>query len=829
MPLFCVAQVALVIVLAALPGAGQEQNPNSAGAHFGEAQKLLRQGNADAALQEAREGLKLAPQSVEGLDLVGIVYARKQDYGRAVEAFEQALKIDPRSARTLDGLGNSYLAQQKIELAEKAFRQTLRYHPADREANYNLGLLFLSQKDPRQAIVYFARVRPQGSEVLFNLTQAYFAAGQKSKGLELARSLSGREKSDVRTHFTLGILLAGQKLYPEAIHEFALADALQPGTFEILHDVGQAWLRAGNSAKAEDFLERARQLKPDSADTLYLLAQANSEQRKNVRALELLVEAHKLAPSNTDVIFLLARMSMLQDYFEDAIPVLEEGVKIAPRRADLHAALGECYFTIGKADRAHQEFQTLLDLDPSARSYAFMGLSYRHQGQFDEAKRYFNEGLAKDPHNAPCLFNMGYIENKQGHYAEAEKYLAQALEVDPSYNDALYEMAGVKMSEKKYAEALPLLRRAAQLLPRPAEAYYKLATAERNLHQTEAAQRDLKVFETLSKDPNPGPYPFQHLFESVGQRAELPPQARTEFDIEELQSEAQRHPDRPSNFYLLAEAYLKLGRIEEARQSVARLDKVSGGDPRTATGAGVLLARYGRYTEAIQHFQMALAADPSSDNAKFDLATAYFKSRAYSQALEVLQQMGTEAQKDGAFLSLLADVLQHLGRADEAAKLYQEALERNPDNDEYALSYALAKMQSGATEEAEKALRDGLVRTPDSGRLSWGFGVLAVAQGKNDEAAKYFNRAIDLLPQWQTGYSALGVFYYETGQIARARETLDRYSTLFPHGALNVDKIHQVLADSPATGAQPAAPRKLSAEERHQFLETAMAMIAQSP
>lgn len=825
--LSCTLLAVLVFGAAAPAAESVPQNSGVARAHFKEAQRLLSQGNADAALAEAEEGLKLEPRSVEGLDLVGIIYVAKQDYAQAVETFERALKMDPRSARTINSLGNSYLAQGQVEPAEKAFRETLRYHPADREANYNLGLVLLRRKDPRQAILYFNRVRPPDSEVLFNLTQAYFAAGQKSKAVELAKSLSDREKNDVRTHFTLGILLAGQKLYPEAIHEFELADALNPDTFEILYNLGQARLRSGDTTKAEEVLQRARQLKPNSADTLYFLAQDDANQGKNVQALELLVDAHKLAPEDTDVIFLLARMSMLQDYYEDAIPVLEEGVKIAPRRVDLHAALGECYFTIGKIELAHHQFLTLIDLDPSARSYAFMGLSYRHQGQYDEAKKYFNEGLQKDPRNAQCLYNLGFIEHKQGHYAEAEKYLAQALEAEPNYDEALYEMAGVKMSEKKYAEALPLLRRAARILPRPGEAYYKLAIAERSLHQTAAAGRDMKVFETLAKDPQPGPYPLQHLFESVGQRAELPPQARAQLDLAELQREAQLHSARPTNLYLLAENYLKLGRTEDALQAVSQLDKVSGGDPRTAIGAGVLLARYGRYAEAIQHFQTALTADPDSEDAKFDLADAYFKYRAYPQALEVLQQMDAEAQKDDAYLSLLADVYQHLGRAGEAAKFYKEALERNPDNDEYALSYAAAEMQAGAMTEAENALRRGLARTPDSGRLAWGLGVLSAAQGKNEEAAKYFNRAINLLPEWQTGYSALGIFYFETDQIGRARETLDRYDTLFPRGSLNVDKIRQVLANSPEAG-RAAAPRKLTPQERQQFLQTAMTMLTQS-
>src|SRR2546427_10334805 len=150
------------------------------------------------------------------------------------------------------------------------------------------------------------------------------------------------------------------------------------------------------------------------------MAQVYSDQTRAVDALELLVRAHKLAPENTDIIFLLARVSMTQNYFEDAIPLLESGMKIAPKRADLHAALGESYFMSGKADKAIDEFKLLIDLDPSARSYAFMGLSYRHLGRFDEARKYFQEGLKLDPRNASCLFNMGYIEERQGNYAAAE-------------------------------------------------------------------------------------------------------------------------------------------------------------------------------------------------------------------------------------------------------------------------------------------------------------------------------------------------------------------------------------------------------------------------
>ena len=75
----------------------------------------------------------------------------------------------------------------------------------------------------------------------------------------------------------------------------------------------------------------------------------------------------------------------------------------------------------------------LIELDPSARSYAFLGLSYRHLGRFDEARKYFQEGLKLDPRNASCLFNMGYIEERQGNQAAAEQLFQQALQVQSGF------------------------------------------------------------------------------------------------------------------------------------------------------------------------------------------------------------------------------------------------------------------------------------------------------------------------------------------------------------------------------------------------------------
>src|SRR5580704_8824777 len=172
--------------------------------------------------------------------------------------------------------------------------------------------------------------------------------------------------------------------------------------------------------------------------------------------------------------------------------------------------------------------------------------------------------------------------------------------------EPLLELANLRIDAKKYDEAATLLRKYVKLTKDPAAGYYKLAMVERNLGQTEAAERDLSVFQTLSKNAAPGPYPYQNLFDYVDNRTTLSEHDRAERDVKQITDEIAKHPDQPQTFYQLAEANLKLGKVADAKQAIAQLDQLSSTDFRTQAGVGVLLARYRLYDDAIQHFQASL-------------------------------------------------------------------------------------------------------------------------------------------------------------------------------------------------------------------------------
>ena len=730
------------------------------------------------------------------------------------------MKLAPNSTQARNNLANVDIALGQPGLAEKQFREVLRLDPANRDGNYNLGLLLMAKGSPAAAIGCFQRVRPQSLETRFNLVRAYLAAGRTAEALKMATELSAAKKNDVQLHFTLGAVLAAEKQYPAAQLELEKANALQPETFEILSNLGQAYLRSGNDGKAELVLNRALNLKPDSTDALYMLAQVDTEEGKPLDALDLLVRAHKLAPENTNVIFLMARISMTENYFEDAIPLLESGLKIAPQRSDLRAALGESYFMSGKEEKAIDEFKKLIAVDPSARSYAFMGLSYRHLGRFDEARKYFDEGLKRDSHNASCLFNLGYIEERQGNYARAEQLLQQALKADPNLSEALLELANLRMNDNQFAAAVELLRKFVKVSHHPAPGYYKLAMAERSLHQKEAAERDMNVFQTFTKDVSTGPLPYQNLFDYLDNRSKLSAQQKTQLDVTDLSEQAQKHLDQPEHLYVLAESYLKLGKVEEAQKTIAQLDEVSENDYRTQCGVGVLLARYHLYDDAIRQFQAALRASPDSDAVKFDLADAYFRKGLYAEALQVFHGVSPEGRQDESYLALLGDIYAHLGDSGEAAEIFRSAIDRNPDNDQYYLSLTLVQLRENDVSGAERTLDKGLARIPGSGKILWGLGIVSVMQGKTAQAAERFERAVDLLPEWAGSYSTLGIFYYQTGQIDKAREVLDRFKGSKASG-LDVSRIEEALSRAPAKSFS-LANEPMPMVARQQLLQLAL-------
>lgn len=471
---------------------------NPATSLFKQAETSLAHGDAGGALSLVQQGLAADPRSIPGLNLLGIVYEQQGESEKAEDAFLKALMIDPSSTKTHDNLGMSYLLRGRMERAGAEFRASLQLNPRDNAANYGLGKLLLEKNQALASITYFERVSPQTAQSSFALLQALLRAKQTQRGLKVGKALSDSAPDDARVHFSLGVEFASSKLYPAAIEEFQQADALVPNTFEVLHNLGEAYLRNGDDSSAEPVLQKAADLQPHSVGTLLLLAETEADRREFLQAIEVCRRVRNIRPDSPDVLLLLARIAMAEDLDENAASLLNEAIRFNPERPDIHAALGECDLKLGKTNLAVAELKTVIHLHPSVEALSYLGEASVETGNLADAKSYLKRALAMDPQNASSLYQLGLIASKEGRTEEAEKLFASALHSDPNHDNALFELATLKMRDHKYAEAIPLLHRCAQDMKLP-KVFYKLATAERALKDNDHAIADMQTFEALSK------------------------------------------------------------------------------------------------------------------------------------------------------------------------------------------------------------------------------------------------------------------------------------------------------------------------------------------
>ena len=139
----------------------------------------------EQANREGRGNL-LATNLASLLHNMGKGYFRKEDYPRAIHAFERVLEIKPDKQNTRKGLGDTYaelgfqyFEQNRHDLAIEAYQQALYLNPDDRLARISLGWLFYFQGRWQEAIDQhrLALEHEVDADAQFTLSLAYRANG----------------------------------------------------------------------------------------------------------------------------------------------------------------------------------------------------------------------------------------------------------------------------------------------------------------------------------------------------------------------------------------------------------------------------------------------------------------------------------------------------------------------------------------------------------------------------------------------------------------------------------------------------------------------------
>lgn len=164
---------------------------------------------------------------------------------------------------------------------------------------------------------------------------------------------------------------------------------------------------------------------------------------------------------------------------------------------------------------------------------------------------------------------------------------------------------------------------------------------------------------------------------------------------------------------------------------------------------GSLLFAEGRYVEALDAFQRALAADDPMLRlqARKQVVRAALRSAEFSVAAEEATRLVNSGPRDAEVLSLYGDALWSVGLFDAAEAAFSEALSVAPSS--ARARHGVARSLLGRN-QLEPALGEALVAmasAPGDAELRTTLGYIYERLGRFDAAAEEFLNVIRLLPQ----------------------------------------------------------------------------------
>jgi predicted Zn-dependent protease len=130
-------------------------------------------------------------------------------------------------------------------------------------------------------------------------------------------------------------------------------------------------------------------------------------------------------------------------------------------------------------------------------------------------------------------------------------------------------------------------------------------------------------------------------------------------------------------------------------------------------------AQIGRYGDAANLLTRCLELSPSFHEARHAYVQVLLRHERVSEALEEAERLMALGGGNPAYSLLKASVLVRLGDQDGARALYQDVLERFPNNPKGWMSYGHVLKTIGRTTDGVDAYRRGLEQAPELGEAWW--------------------------------------------------------------------------------------------------------------
>ncbi len=471
-----------------------------------------------------------------------------------------------------------------------------------------------------------------------------------------------------------------------------------------------------------------------------------------------------------------------------AAAAFKQALRLEPHLAEAHFDLGLVRQSQQQTAAAISEFRLALQDDPALlEAHCALGSSLSDP---TEAKAEFRKALAVNPQLVCALDGMAQVLVNERRYDAAVHYWRQAVQIQPDAPDlelslaaATYKAAKVRQENGSPAlkgegvpDAIRLLTDLIKSHPNMTAAYFTLGNIYANERRDrEAADEYRQVLRQNPSDTVVLGAEVKALIDAAAYPEALAP----------ARDYVSRRPNDPSAHVMLGTVYQQLGDYAKAEPELALAAARAPSDFQARYQLGLVLAHMGKPKQALPQLQKAVELKPKDRSAQYQLVAVLRtlgQTQQIPQIVEQLQKEQAEEQLNSQLASegTKANDLLQSGKASEAAQIYRQMLEQNPDSAWTAYNLALALEDMNDLKGAEETLRNAIKINPKLAEIQAELGQLKLSEGDLQSAQKWLKSALDLEPGLVKASGNLAMVYAKSGDLISAEKLL-----------------HQALEDNP--------------------------------
>jgi eukaryotic-like serine/threonine-protein kinase len=268
--------------------------------HFSLGSAYFATGKTAQAIAEFKRGLQIAPNSDQGYVRLGNAYLQSGQKEAAIAAFEKAIEVNPYYWVLHRDLGNAYFHVGQNEKALDEFKRVTELQPANAEGWTNVATVYMRLDKYAESIAAYKKsieLAPTwlaycNVGVAYLLLREYpdaIQALEKAVDLGPSQELAAGNLADAYRY-------SGQKEKANATYDKAIALAFQdlrvnPQDTEVMGDLASYYAKKGDSARAKEFIQRARTIDKDDLELIHTQALVENFANKPDESVRSLREA----------------------------------------------------------------------------------------------------------------------------------------------------------------------------------------------------------------------------------------------------------------------------------------------------------------------------------------------------------------------------------------------------------------------------------------------------------------------------------------------------------------------------------------------------------